>query len=294
VYARDHLACSSLRSIRLGRYKYIEAPKPELYDLATDPGETQNRYESDRSIALGLRNRLLSLHKGERRTAQKPVDPEVISRLRSLGYLGGNLGGSPSKSDSGADPKDRLGEYERYGRAIQLANTGHLPEAIRAFKALLEEDEQNVQAHFYLAVSYYRSGRLNDAVKALDATLMTASDYVPARELLGTIWLLKKDYVRARQQFEHLVAVAPENFGAHYNLGILALREGRMEDAERELRASARAEPGSAEPHAALGSLYSAQGDLNRAKDEFRQAIAIDPHDAASRKALERIQGTRP
>jgi Tfp pilus assembly protein PilF len=67
-----------------------------------------------------------------------------------------------------------------------------------------------------------------------------------------------------------------------------------MEDAERELRASARAEPGSAEPHAALGSLYSAQGDLNRAKDEFRQAIAIDPHDAASRKALERIQGTRP
>lgn len=294
VYARDHLACSPLRSIRLGRYKYIEAPKPELYDLATDPGETQNRYESDRSIALGLRNRLLSLHKGERRTAQKPVDPEVISRLRSLGYLGGNLGGSPSKSDSGADPKDRLGEYERYGRAIQLANTGHLPEAIRAFKALLEEDEQNVQAHFYLAVSYYRSGRLNDAVKALDATLMTASDYVPARELLGTIWLLKKDYVRARQQFEHLVAVAPENFGAHYNLGILALREGRMEDAERELRASARAEPGSAEPHAALGSLYSAQGDLNRAKDEFRQAIAIDPHDAASRKALERIQGTRP
>ena len=143
-------------------------------------------------------------------------------------------------------------------------------------------------------MSYYRSGRLDDAVKALDATLTTSSDYAPAEELLGTIWLLKKDYARARQQFTHLAAVAPENFGAHYNLGILAMREGRMQEAERELRAAARADPGSAQPHAALGSLYSAQGDLNRARGEFRQAVAIDPRDAASRKALERIDETRP
>ena len=290
MYARDHLACSSLRSIRVGRYKYIEAPKPELYDLATDPGETQNRYESDRPVALDLKARLQSLYKGEQQTARKPVDPEVISRLRSLGYLGGGA----SKTASGADPKDRLGEYERYGRAIQFANTGHLSEAIREFKRLLEEDGQNVQAHFYLAVSYYRSGRLDDAVKALDATLTTSSDYAPAEELLGTIWLLKKDYARARQQFTHLAAVAPENFGAHYNLGILAMREGHMQEAERELRAAARADSGSAQPHAALGSLYSAEGDLNRARGEFRQAVAIDPRDAASHKALERIEKTRP
>jgi tetratricopeptide (TPR) repeat protein len=290
MYPRDHLACSPLRSIRLGHYKYIEAPKPELYDLASDPGEMQNRYESDRSIALALKTRLLSLEKGERQTAPKPADPEVIASLRSLGYLSGG----PSRSGPGADPKDRLGEYERYGHAIQLANTGHLPEAIREFRKLLEEDGQNIQAHFYLAVCYYRSGRLDDAVTALGATLMTAPDYAPAHELLGTIWLLKKDYVRARQQFLRLTAVAPENFGAHYNLGILAMQEGRVEEAERELRAAARADRSAAQPHAALGSLYSAQGDLNRAKAEFGQAVAIDPHDEASRKALERIEGTHP
>jgi Flp pilus assembly protein TadD len=131
-------------------------------------------------------------------------------------------------------------------------------------------------------------------VTALDATLITASDYAPAHELLGTIWLLKKDYVRARQQFVHLATMAPQNFGAHYNLGVLAMREGRLEEAERELRAAARADSDSAPPHAALGSFYSAQGDLNRARAEFGQAVAIDPHDEASRKALERIQGTHP
>jgi tetratricopeptide (TPR) repeat protein len=199
------------------------------------------------------------------------------------------LGGEPLRTGSGADPKDRLGEYERYGRAIRLANTGHRPEAIREFQKVLEEDGQNVLAHFYLAVCYYRLGRLDDAVKALDATLTTARDYPPAEELLGTIWLLKKDYVRARQRFAHVAAIAPENFGAHYNLGILAMREGRMDEAGRELQAAARADSGSAQAHAALGALYRAQGDLSRARDEFRQALAIDPHDEASRKALEHI-----
>jgi tetratricopeptide (TPR) repeat protein len=290
MYARDHLGCSPLRSIRLGRYKYIEAPKPELYDLATDPGETQNRYERDRSRALDLRARLLSLYNGEPGPAQQPADPEVVSRLRSLGYLGG----APLKSGSSADPKDRLKEYERYGRAIQFANTEHLPEAISEFKKLIEEDGQNVLAHFYLAICYYRSRRLDDAVKALDATLTAASDYPPAEELLGTIWLLKKDYVRARLQFARLAAIAPENYAAHYNLGMLAMREGRMEEAERELRAAARADSGSAQAHTALGSLYRTQGDLNRARGEFRKALAIDPHDETSRKALELVAGTNP
>jgi membrane-anchored protein YejM (alkaline phosphatase superfamily) len=31
LYARDHFGCAALRTLRLGRYKYIDAPKPELY-----------------------------------------------------------------------------------------------------------------------------------------------------------------------------------------------------------------------------------------------------------------------
>jgi choline-sulfatase len=286
MYARDHLGCSPLRSIRIGRYKYIEAPKPELYDLEADPRETQNLYDRSRRQAAELSSRLRSLYHDERRLAQNPASGEVVARLRSLGYLSGGASGT----ESGADPKDRLGEYERYGRAIRLSNTGHLPEAIREFEKVLEEDGQNVLAHFYLAVCHFRSRRLDDAVNELNVTLRTSPDYPPAEELLGTIWLLKKDYVRARRQYTHLAAIAPGNFGAHYNLGILALREGRMEEAERELRAAARTDSGSAQAHAALGSLYSAQGDLNRARDEFRQALDIDPHDEASRKALQHVQ----
>src|ERR1700704_1617581 len=107
MYARDHLDCSPLRSIRMGRYKYIDAPKPELYDLEADPRETQNVYDRERNVALSLRARLVSLHQTDRRPAQSPANQEIVSRLRSLGYLSG----SPSGVSSGADPKDRLEEY---------------------------------------------------------------------------------------------------------------------------------------------------------------------------------------
>jgi arylsulfatase A-like enzyme/Tfp pilus assembly protein PilF len=284
MYARDHLGCSSLRSIRLGRYKFIEAPRPELYDLASDPGEKENRYDRDRSKASELRTRLLSISNGERRPAEKPASPAVVAPLRSLGYLGG----APSRPFSGADPKDRLALYQRYGRAVQLANTRRLPEAIREFQKVLEEDGHNVLARFYLAVCYYRSGRLDDAVKALDATRAMSPDHLPAEELLATIWLLKKDYARARQQFTHVMAIAPQNYAAHYNLGVLARREGRADEAAREWQAAARADPSSAQPHTALASLYCAQGHVNRAMEEFRRAVALDPHDEESRTALER------
>lgn len=285
MYARDHLGCSPLRSIRWGRYKYIEAPKPELYDLDADPHERDNRYDRDRSLAIKLSARLRALYSGERREPQGPVDHAVVSRLRSLGYLGGG----PPRAISGADPKDRLEEYVRYGRAIRLANAAHLAQAIREFKSVVQEDGQNVTARFYLAVCYYRSNRLEDAASELNSTLQISRNYVPAEELLGTIWLRKKDYVRARQQFVHIVAISPENYGAHFNLGILAMREGRSDEAARELQVAARADATSAQPHAALGSLYSEQGDLARARDEFRKALALDPRDETSRKTLERL-----
>ena len=290
MYARDHLGCSSLRSIRLGRYKYIEAPRPELYNLDADPGETQNRYDRDRTVALKLRARLLSLPRREERTAQRPASPEAVSRLRSLGYLGGG----PSGDNSGADPKDRLDEYRTYGRAIRLANSGEFAGAIREFQKVLEADARNVPAHFYLAVCEYRLGRLERSVEALEATLAVSPDYPPAEELLGAIWLLKGDYLRARQQFTHLAAVAPGNYGAHYNLGIFARRDGRFSEAEHEFQAAIRADPGSSQAHAALGSLYYEHGDRKRAGDELGQAVSLDPHDEASRKALEQLRARRP
>jgi arylsulfatase A-like enzyme len=240
LYARDHLDCSPLRSLRIGRYKFIEAPQPELYDVARDPGEQHNLFASEKASALSLRDRLLSLRSRNpsgARAGQMPVDSETLNRLTSLGYLAvSRCRANPDKA--GPDPKDRIGEYQRYGRAIMLASAGQLPEAIQEFGKVLKDDPGNVLTRFYLAVCYHRSHQLNEAVQELQAALAEAPDDAQVHELLGTIWLEKRNYARAETEFRRLLTLAPDDYGANYNLAVLDLLAGRWEEGVQHLRAA--------------------------------------------------------
>ena len=264
LYAQDHLDCSPLRSLRVGRYKFIEAPKPELYDVARDPGEHHNIFADKKALALSLRERLLALRSryssGARAGQQNPVDSETLNRLSSLGYLAMS-GRQASPDNSGPDPKDRLGEYRRYGRAVMLASAGQLPEAIQEFGKVLKDDPGNVLTRFYLAVCYHRSHQLNEAVQELQATLAEAPDDAQARELLGTIWLEKRDYARAEIEFRRLLTIAPEDYGANYNLAVLDLLAGRWEEGVQHLRAAIHSHPGSVQAHNALGNAHLERGN---------------------------------
>ncbi len=82
---------------------------------------------------------------------------------------------------------------------------------------------------------------------------------------------------RARVRLRHLLAIDPENYTAHYNLGVLATLAGEWEDSERHLRAALEADPSAAEAHNTLGSLYLMRKELERAREEFGQAIRLEP-----------------
>src|SRR5262249_13785179 len=64
-YPRRHYGWSSLRAIRDGRFKAIEAPRPELYDLERDPDELHDVLNDRPALARALLNRL---HGASRRT----------------------------------------------------------------------------------------------------------------------------------------------------------------------------------------------------------------------------------
>jgi tetratricopeptide (TPR) repeat protein len=317
-YAHNHFGCSSLRSLRRGSYKYIQAPKPELYDLAADPGETRNLYDSERSAALALRERLLSLRarfRSERPLGGKTPDPDAIARLSSLGYVA--LSSSKSESeDTGADPKERIAGFEEYGRAIGLAATGRVDEstallqhlllqnpeladlhlslglnyqrmhrhedAAREFRQVLKIDPLNAQAHFDLGLSLFELRKLDDAVKELQAALAIAPYYTRAEELLGTIWLDKGDYARASEQFNHILSVDARNYIAHYNLGALAILQGQWDTGEQHLRTALDVDPNDPDAHNTLGSLYLRKGDLGKAVTEFQEALRLRPKFASA------------
>ncbi|MFB3924355.1 MAG: sulfatase-like hydrolase/transferase [Terriglobia bacterium] len=313
LYAHRGFGTSALRSVRVGNYKYIEAPRPELYDLDRDPQEAHNLYSIRRTLAHAYRDRLQALrtrYLPKQPPGPRALTPEVVAALASLGYVAMSSPQTPG-SDAGPDPKDHIADFEEYGRALGLASAGKLdaanarlrgllarnPElisvrmslglnlqrlgqhrqAVESFRQAAKDDPLNVLAHFNMGVSMYELGNREGATKELEAALALAPYYTRADELLGRIWLDKKDRGRARRHFERILTVAPQDYAGHHNLGVLALMEGRMEEGERHLRAALQADPDSAEAHNSLGSLFLQRGDLREAREEFQRAVALQP-----------------
>ncbi|PYT19827.1 MAG: sulfatase [Acidobacteria bacterium] len=136
-YASRHFGCAPLRSIRVGKYKYIDAPKPELYDLSADSAEQCNLYAARTSLGTALRQKLRALSAAGKLAQEQPaVNSEALAALRSLGYLGA---GSSESAVSGNDPKDRLADFEAHNRAIILASSGKLAESNAMLEKLIQK-----------------------------------------------------------------------------------------------------------------------------------------------------------
>ena len=311
VYARNHFGCATLRSLRMGNYKYIDAPRPELYDLSSDPGELRNLYSQQRAKATTLAGRMDAVRASSPARPGKTASPtpETIEALRSLGYLSGSTGAS--RIEPHVDPKDRIGDFERYVAALALSSAGKLAEADRSleslrdklpdvvdirislglnqqglgeyaqaareFKAALALDPANAPAHFDLGSCYFRLRQANDAIPQLKAALALEPWYTRADEALADIYIQQKDYVQARAHLNHLLSVDPASYTAHFNLGIMAAMEQKWSEAEQRMLAALRADPGSAEAHNTLGSIYLQGGDLEKARRQFEEAIRLQP-----------------
>jgi choline-sulfatase len=277
LYARDHFGWAALRSLRVGDYKYISAPKPELYSLARDPQELRNIVDTQKAQAVTLAAQLPALlsRYAPRRQAQLPrLSPEELALLGSLGYV------ASVQVRSGADPKDKLPEYRQYQKAIELTAFGHYSHAARLLRAITARDYLNIQAHFSLAVCDFKSGEQEEAVRQLHATLSLSPDFVRAQELLGTIFLERRDYAQARAEFEKLLATLPTDYGANYNLGELDLMAGRVDAALEHFQKAAWAAPRSALVHSALGGIYLRAGQLRKAQNEFEEDVRLQPDSA--------------
>ena len=154
---RLHFNWSELRGIEIGSLHFIAAPKPEIYDLSSDPGELHNLYSQKSAVAAEYQRKLTEVEghytSDHSITEKTGLDPELVERLKSLGYAavsgGGNLAISGRELP---DPKDRIQTYElisaaidtrRALRAIESAEIG--PERISIeigeARELIEEGE---------------------------------------------------------------------------------------------------------------------------------------------------------
>lgn len=210
TYAHDGFGWAPLRSIRSGSYKYIAAPKAELYDLANDPGELHNRIATDASHAAALRARLaelLSRYAPQRAPSPSGVTPQTAAALRSLGYIA--PGPAVSAGSHEPDPKDRLGEYRLYVDSETLAGEGYLERAMEILRGIVDRDPSNTLA---------------------------------SRDL-GACYLELHSWARARSSFQTVLRRAPNDYMSRYELGIAEERLGMTKEARADLETACRIAP---------------------------------------------------
>ena len=242
-FPRYHYGWSELVALADGRYKYIRAPRPELYDLAADPGELDNlaarEPERAASMAAAL-ERLLEEVSTEQAHSPRPVDDETAARLQALGYLGG--GSSRHLEDRPGelrgDPKDKIGFYNRLKEASAAATRDDLETAIELVRATLAEDPAIVEAHVLLGNFESRADRSDAAAAAYREALDLDPEHREAIYRLAEAYKKAGRLEEAATGFERAAELDPRNGKVAWQLADVRLRQGRLDEAETLLLAA--------------------------------------------------------
>ena len=160
-------------------------PKPELYDLTKDPGETRNLFADKKAVAEVMRARLAKLIQqysaGPELAEKTGLDPALMERLKSLGYAGFSGGGSPTITDRALpDPKDRIQVYELISDAIAESQHGDYADSTEKFNQALKSDPDSVPVHYLLGLNYYRMRDFPRSVEHLQRVIELSPDYALA------------------------------------------------------------------------------------------------------------------
>jgi arylsulfatase A-like enzyme/Flp pilus assembly protein TadD len=288
---RLHFNWSELRSVETEKYHFIDAPKPELYDLSKDPGETQNLYAEKKAVADEMRARLtaqINQYSAGPELAQKTgLDPALMERLKSLGYAGFSGGGNPTITDrSLPDPKDRIQIYELISDAISESQHGQYQSSTEKLTQALKTEPDSVPMHYLLGLDYYRLRDFPQAVKELQRVLQLSPDYSLAVFNLGLAYARSGDFDRAIQELKHALDLDGTNFSAAYNLGVAYSQKQMVAEAVAAFHQTIAIAPQYAPGHRALGELLLYQGQVDESLAELRRAADLDPQNAGVHAAL--------
>lgn len=231
---RIHFGWSALRSLVDQRHHFIEAPRSELFDIVSDPGERSNVAGEERRILVNMRQAMKE-HPSAL-TLPPTVDPEVAARLAALGYLG-QARTTPDAVEL-ADPKEHIGELEQLKVASDLERRGDVPGAIAKYESIVAMNAKFADAWFRLAVAQEKLGRLPDAVRSYREGISAAPVLAPQMAV---------------------------------SVGSLHLRLGQLDEAEAHARLALKSQAGAA--HHLLGRVRLARRDHAAAEREARVAM---------------------
>jgi len=250
---QDMHGWSMLAGVRTDAWAWVRAPRPELYDLAADPGETTSLHESKTAVASRLDARVEAVLSGAHDVAErKSLPPEEVEGLRALGYV---FGSEPPKATN-ADPKDMLEEWMLVNSL--RARLESEPEVVASeIRKILRRDPGNIEARTLLGQALVASGDLEGGLRELGSLFDAGLSRGPAAVQFARNLAEAGRPEEAEALLRALMRADPEFAEYAFNLGVLLEQDGRPEDAVEAYEEALRRNPDAVHVLANLGAALS-------------------------------------
>jgi len=318
-----------LQLLRTTRYKYIDAPRAELFDITADPGETINLVGDYPEIARKMKADLERLIAETSRGAPVPqaanLDKETMERLSALGYVGAPVAAKKASSSTGglADPKDKFRVFQKVTAAGDMVLNDKYADAAALLESALSEEPGIPQALLVLSNCYVELGRKDDAKAQLDTVLKNDPENVQAlinlanilleeRKdddvialckralsvderntqallLIGEIYMGTLAFDQALPYVEKAVEIQPKVDRSRLNLAACLLGLKQYDRAEPVFAELARDSPKYPLLQFNRGLLYEEQGRLEEARAAYETEVANYPAEFKARFNLGKI-----
>jgi choline-sulfatase len=207
---------SPLESWRTGKFLYIRAPRPELYDLSSDPGATRNLAEGSKATLETIASQLDAFDRrfsdpGNSAGGQELTSSEM-QKLASLGYVGlQKPAGGTRAAVSGVDPKDGIAIANRVLAASALLDEGKPDKAMATLQPVMAAASKMYLAQYVLGVALARQGQYPQAIERLRAAIELQPDSAWAHYEMGSSLLKTGDYKTAAIHLEIAASRLPDN-----------------------------------------------------------------------------------
>lgn len=285
-YPFSFFGWSPLHALETGRYHYIDAPQPELYDVNADPGEQVNLASAQPATVAVLKERLRQRLENNPFASNgrndRGLDEDVLKKLRALGYFGYRSAVYRSGSDSGLDsklpdPKQRLWEFNATLDASEAFGEQDFAKGESLLRQVREKDPHQYIIPFMLGEAALRQRLWDRAASDLQDCLRLNPNFDQAMTSLARALYQKGDTAGAVSSINNALQLNPENYRAWYELGLIDSKQDKT-SATAAFEKSISIQPNFAMSHRDFGMLLFHEGNYSDAAHQIEEAIRLGTH----------------
>ncbi|MFQ6082236.1 MAG: sulfatase-like hydrolase/transferase [Candidatus Aminicenantia bacterium] len=304
---------SELKAIRLDKWKYIQAPKPELYNLENAPHEKNNLITKNKEFAQKLKEELEKLEEqlsSHRKPTIRELTLEEQEKLMALGYVSGAI---PSESNYvRPDPKDmvhiikkvayarqafRMGDLEKAKKLLEEAKkenpegkvvlldlgriyqqTGEFDKAIEIYKEAIAIDETDVDSYHRLANCYFQAEMTKEAIEISNAALSLHPRHIKSLLLLADVYKSLQNFRKSIYYLERAIEVDPYNQEIRLFHAVVLAISGEYERAIKEYEFLLTKMSQNPMIYRRLGEIYFYKDNFEQAIKYFSEEVKLHPN----------------